>query len=260
MLKKIKWVSLLAIILFPAIVCAQGETHDKILNHPGYLATLEKVWQQSTSTDLTGKRSVSKALLMSGAVPGLGQVYNRSYLKAGIFAALEVAAWYITVDQHNKGNRLEDEFEAFADLHWNEEQYWQALADESPFDISEMDSLRAYERRTFSHHLPETKNQTYYENIGKYNQFNAGWDDTDTHRGEDSPYRESYTFMRKDANDAFELSRTFSTVIILNHIASALEAAYSTHKSNKKLSTVMRFKPMKYNGDYIPALALRVTW
>jgi len=66
--------------------------------------------------------------------------------------------------------------------------------------------------------------------------------------------------MRKDANDAFELSRTFSTVIILNHIVSALEAAYSTHKANTKLRTAMRFQPIRYNGGYIPAMVLRVAW
>ena len=153
-----------------------------------------------------------------------------------------------------------DEFEAFADLHWTEDEYWNALSAESGIDRLQMEALRAWERDQFSHHLPEQKNQTYYENIGKYNQFNIGWDDALENRVEDSELRESYTFMRKYANDAFELSRTFSTIIILNHIFSALEAAYSTNRANSRFSSAMRLKPMKYEGEYIPALALRVTW
>ncbi|MFQ5631553.1 MAG: DUF5683 domain-containing protein [bacterium] len=231
-----------------------------VLNHPGYLTMLENTWPQSQSTGFTGEKSVSKSLLMSAAVPGLGQAYNRSYLKAGIFVAIEAAALFITIDQHNKGNQREDEFEVFANLYWDEDTYWNALSAESGIDRSQMDALRAWERQNFSHHLPEDKNQTYFENIGKYNQFNIGWDDAIAHRERDSAHREQYTFMRRDANDAFELSRTFSTVIILNHIVSALEAAYTTHKGNTKLSTAMRFRPMRYNGDYIPAMTLRVAW
>lgn len=246
------------LLALPIAGFSQQRSAEPVLDHPGYLATLEQTWRQSQPGETA--RSVPKSLLMSALVPGLGQAGNRSYLKAGLFAALEVAAWYITIDQRNKGDRLERQFEAFADLYWNEDAYWNALSLESGIDRSQMDSLRVWERQNFSHHLPEEKNQTYYENVGKYDQFNIGWQDATNHKEFDSELRRDYTFQRKDANDAFELSRTFTTVIILNHIASALEAAYSTHKQNQRFTTAMRFQPMKYDGDYIPAMALRITW
>ncbi|MCA9740142.1 MAG: hypothetical protein H6695_12020 [Deferribacteres bacterium] len=256
MQKKIKLAAF--ILLLPTLALPQSSPRSKALSHPGYLATLEKSWpQEQIGINI---RSVPRSMLMSAMVPGLGQVGNKSYLKAGFFIALEAVSWYIALDQHSKGNDLETKFEAFADLYWNEDRYWDALSEESGISRSQMDSLRAWERGHFSHHLPEEKNQTYYENVGKYNQFNIGWQDANTHREFDSELRRDYTFQRKDANDAFELSRTFTTVIILNHIASALEAAYSTHKQNQRFSTAMRFKPMKYNGDYIPAMALRISW
>lgn len=257
-------------LIFGCILCtgvqffaanARPQPVSQRLQHPGYHATLETYWLPQEEVRASGvHKRVTKALLFSAAVPGLGQLSNRSYLKAGIFAAVEAVAWYLLIDQRNKGEQIEQEYELFADSHWDASRYWQALAEESGFDVTQLDSLRSWERSHFSHFLPDEKSQTYYENIGKYNQFNIGWDDASGHRERDSDNREAYTFMRKDSNDAFELSRTGSTIIIINHIASALEAAYTARRLNAGLVSAVRFKAMRNGREIVPAIAVRVLW
>ena len=202
-----------------------------------------------------------KAAIFSAVIPGAGQVYNRTYLRAGIFLAIEAASIYYIIDQNDKGDQLDADFKAFADQHWDATRYWSALADESGCDINDTTCLKDFERDNFSHYLPDTKNQTYYENIGKYNQFNIGWDDAEEHRGTDSALRESYTYMRRDSNDAYENARMATTILILNHIVSAAEAAYTAHKiQSKGAHASLNIVPRQYGKKIIPALAMRVTW
>lgn len=256
---KRKIISLLVLLSVPVSLGAQQPMREFYRSHPGYHATVETFWQETKSEGRGGSR-VAKALLMSAIIPGLGQAYNQDYWKVPIFLAVEGVTWFVVIDQTRKGDRLEEEFEAFADLHWSEDRYWQALAAESGFDVNDLDALRAYERASFSHHLPAEKNQTYYENIGKYNQFNIGWDDATEHRARDSERREVYTFMRKDSNDAFARARTASAIVLLNHIGSALEAGFTARSRQRQVTGAMRIEPMQYDRDIIPALALRLTW
>ncbi len=75
------------------------------------------------SSALVGGRSVPLAFGMSAVVPGLGQVYNRQWLKAGISLAAEVAllAGYIT--WRNDGLAGERAFRARAHAEWSPTQY-----------------------------------------------------------------------------------------------------------------------------------------
>jgi len=207
-------------------------------------------------------RSVKRAALFSAIIPGAGQLYNRSYLKSLAFLAIEAGSWLAYGRYTNLGNQKTDEFKRFADLHWDEGKYWQSLSDESGIPVQVRDKLREYEHASFSHFLPETKNQTYYENIGKYNQFNAGWDDgSHQARKEDSANREHYTFMRRDANDQFKRATLGVTVALFNHVISALEAAYSTYRFNQSQTRVSLGSQMQpYDTELVPALSLNLEW
>ncbi len=215
---------------------------------------------QKNEGQVNRSRRVSRALLLSAAVPGLGQLYNKSYWKSGLFFAVEVTSWFVYFNQTREGKRLRAEFRAFADQYWSPQRYWEAIANESGCDINDVQCLKEYERNNFSHHLPDEKNLTYYENIGKYNQFNIGWADAKAHRARDSELREKYMLMRKDSNDAFEMARLSASVVIINHIISALEAAFTAHKTNQKSYGFLRLEPQRKNGEIVPALALRITW
>lgn len=80
------------------------------------------------------------------------------------------------------------------------------------------------------------RTRDYYENIGKYYQFVAGWsdftessiqydeEDSETVVGAKTKLRSKYINKRKDSNDALKMATNFSTAIIVNHVISAFHA------------------------------------
>lgn len=226
---------------------------------PHYGVLVERHLQSFAPGDTPLTRA-RKALVLSMLVPGLGQVYNKSYLKAGAFIALEVISAYTYFQQSSRGDELDTKFKAYADAHWDPNRYWAALAAEFGCDITDFDCLKTFERESFSHHLPDAKNQTYYENIGKYDQFNIGWDDATAHKQRDSAHRERYTFMRKDSNDAYARARLGATIWILNHIVSGLEAGFSAHQKAKRTGHSLGFAPMRIGDHTVAVLEMSVRW
>jgi len=139
-----------------------------------------------------------------------------------------------------------------------------------------LDSLE-YTEKDFTHTLPDTKSQQYYEMIGKYDQFRGGWDDywdrvdTDSNGILDtdgqvyyeilefshtiirddgsidsifvvdhvSPNRLKYNGMRAKANDLLNQANQFVVFSILNHLLSAVDAALSANRYNKRKASEM---------------------
>lgn len=222
-----------------------------------------------TTTATKPKRSVGKALLFSAAIPGTGQFYNKSFLKGLAFAGIEIGAWAVNLVYTSRGNEKTETFQNYADAHWSEEKYWSSLAVDAKerhgltIDVNDRQGLKEYERAYFSHFLPDTRNQTYYENIGKYSQFNAGWDDSISGKANqhDSERRELYTFMRKDANDQFKIATYGASAVLINHLASMLDAAYSTYRFNhNQAKASMGIRMQRYNDELAPALCVNVEW
>jgi len=148
-----------------------------------------------------------------------------------------------------------------------------------------MDDLRSFERASFSHFLPEEKNQPYYENIGKYNQFIIGWQEfrkeilpeeigeepfTYAHyqsgelNGKDlrtiSPQRTSYTELQDDSDRNFKRATTLASVLLLNHIVSALDAAWTTKKFNRRVQAGLSVGQKIHQTEIVPVLRLGVIW
>jgi len=150
-------------------------------------------------------------------LPGSAQAANKNWIRAGLFAAIEVVSIYMIVDFRNRGASGERRYEQFADENWSVVQYSQWLIDyhevhgiQNPYlrdlenmiqeheaaftpdvDWNKVDLtvLRDVERNTpyvttddfdasnFSHVLPDYGSQQYYELIAKYYQYQAGWRD-----------------------------------------------------------------------------------
>jgi hypothetical protein len=80
--------------------------------------------------------------------------------------------------------------------------------------------------------------------IGKYDQFVVGWADVDTaifHNPNaalhsTSAMRLHYMDMRHDANVAYDRATASLIVMMVNHVASAFEAALSAKRHNDKLA------------------------
>lgn len=221
----------------------------------------DTVATESTVVRPEGWKSPRKALLLSAVVPGLGEFYAGSKWKTPIFLGAEVAGFVMYFTNTKKGDEKTDEFEAFADAHWSEQEYWEAVAREAGLDPNDIDALREYEAQHFSHSLHREKDQQYYEMIGKYDQFNAGWDDTDTHRGRDSKHRLEYEDMRAEANSFYKKATTGVTIVMVNHVLSAIDAAWTTVYHNNKLATAsLRASGLVYNNELVPMMGVQVDW
>jgi hypothetical protein len=227
-----------------------------------------------TRPDQGGKtKSVKKAFLYSLIVPGAGQVYNGSKIKAAVFLLCEAASWTGYFSYQSQGDRKTDDFNRFADTYWSQTKYedflyinWQVRDDDSVF-VDMNDPSSGY---YFTHHLPDTKTQQYYEMIGKYNQFVVGWADVDTtvfHNPVEaertvSPLRLHYEDMRYAANNAYDHATTSLIVMMVNHVVSAFEAALSAKRHNNRLDTEgggLSIKAIKArNGqEQFPMLTMR---
>ncbi len=228
-------------------------------------------------------------------LPGTGQIYNDDYLLAGVFFGVEVAAITLTVIYDNKGDEQTKVFENYANQHWSSVRYakWtlshleklnpDIYNDKARVDyynqnlfngdkvnwevLNELENevSRAPGGQYYSHRLAPYGDQQYYEMIGKYTQFNVGWEEfgdenTDFTFGEDDvvPQFKYYSKQRGKANDYYNGAKWAVITIVTNHFVSALEAAWGASRYNKKLQ--MKFSVQKetlgFYTDYYPKLNL----
>jgi len=150
----------------------------------------------------------------------------------------------------------------------------------------------------FTHNLPETKTQQYYEMIGKYHQFSCGWNDFEgyyisngtvvmdtlyvennqgvqepvivprlrlesgafdyTENGYTSPQVDFYEDLRNETNEAYEMGQNFLMVTLLNHVASAFDASYVI-KKKYQIDTQLRIENSE-KGEAIGLENYKVTY
>ncbi|MBN1211563.1 MAG: hypothetical protein JXA92_03220 [candidate division Zixibacteria bacterium] len=200
-------------------------------------------------------KSPVKAMLLSLAVPGLGQYYYGSKVKSAIFLGTEITAWTLHIMWHGDAEDMTDEFETFNREHWLESRYERFL-ELAYYGYTDDDDIPTGGDSAvgITHHLPDTRTQQYYEMTGKYNQFAWGWDDAVLDgdslgdfdesnppprivSDETTPYsslRFEYETMRADANDKFNDANKMITVAIINRIISGFEAYFMTRHRNKQ--------------------------
>ncbi len=228
---------------------------------------------------------------MSLVVPGAGEFYAESYWKSALFLAVEVGAWVLAYQYDRKGDRQTDFFQNFANQHWSVVQYAQYTIDNlvdpskrpyyeqnvflpgtgglPPWQRVNWDVLNAMEREIggfYSHTLPPYGEQQYFELIGKYPQFNQGWDDANLTLPPDyfvikanlTPRYLYYSEERGKANDYYRNATTFVTVALINHVVSAIDAAWSTSSYNRAVAEgTVHSVPGPYGMAYVPAIGVR---
>jgi hypothetical protein len=118
-----------------------------------------------------------------------------------------------------------------------------------PWMRIDWDQLNAFERSMgswYSHTLPHHGEQQYYELIGKYPQFNQGWDDATNpifnYGKKIAANFEFYSQMRGLANDYYYKAKTAAVITVANHILSAADAYFSARAINSKLSAEFRME------------------
>jgi hypothetical protein len=218
------------------------------------------------------KRTPLKPMLASLVIPGFGQYINRSPLwKTALFAGVEVAGIAGYISWTNKADDITKEYEHWADNHWDMRRW----VNDSAILLSDIQS-GGYPnvndvRIDGSHHITiivngkyesseillenpnieyvELRDWDFYEGVGKYDQFVAGWNDAKSNweivqkkikKGEDelivmTPNKQHYLQLRNDSNVLYKNAKFAASALLFNHIFSALDALWNTNK-NKELS------------------------
>jgi hypothetical protein len=226
--------------------------------------------------DSRGRKNPVLAGGLSLVLPGAGEAYSESYLLAGLFLALEAAGWYGRLAYLKKGDDATSIFERYADEHWSAVKYAEWLnanaknftgwnAGLPQISIDPNNTLQPWQRvdwaamntveaalEKFSHRLPYHGDQQYFELIGKYNQFSYGWDDklptgdgwSDYDRI--SPRFQEYAGMRGKANNHYSNASTIMSLIVINHVLSAADAAWAAARfnNNVKLHSRVLMNPL----------------
>lgn len=224
------------------------------------------------------RKSGLQAAAFSILLPGAGEYYVGEYWKAGGFLAAEVGLWVAYAVYTSKGNDQTTFFEEYADRNWSVvkyarwiEQYGPQLNPEAqgldglvtsndpnlpPWDRVDWVRLNRAEteigKKTgtyFSHQLPRRPEQQYYELIGKYGQYNPGWADANVdasnfHSALTKMFLD-YSQMRGKANDFYNIAGTAAKLIVLNHVLSALDAAWGAAVHNRSLKAEAHIQPVQ---------------
>ncbi|MCP4725535.1 MAG: hypothetical protein GY863_10885 [bacterium] len=188
-------------------------------------------------------KSILKAVALSALLPGAGQLYLGHKLRALGFIGAEIMMIYGWNSYDSKGEEIEKEFREYADTNWDEADY-RVWKDNLP------------PGSTFSHTLPGGKTQQYYEMIGKYNQFLAGWPDT-TEEPRESQMRLLYMRRQHESNRNYKRAELLVNLLLVNRVVSAVEAAVSVKRSNSKFKANLSFQPYCRTMEMIPVIHLQ---
>jgi len=257
-----------------------GQPSDGKLFLTGSLASDSKIIQKNYEVSQAleynfqtkDKKSPWLGGIMSLVIPGSGEIYAGEYLKAGVFLAIEAALITTAVIYDNKGDNQTENFENFANQNWDVERYadWtlnnlqvlnpslkeddyrpRVFNSDGTVNWGELNQLERDIGNGYSHSLAPYGDQQYYEMIGKYPQFSHGWSDSnpaDTDYHILSPNFKSYSTMRGDANDLYNVASTAVIGIYVNHFLSALDAAWSVSNYNSELAVKMRVEQLNLSG------------
>ena len=205
-------------------------------------------------------KSIPLGVGLSTVLPGAGQWYAEDKGIAIVYTALEAVFIAGTVYFNHQGELSVDEYEDYADLHWDVND-WLEVYDPNIDPTTHRSTV--YVDNT--HYSPENtddynammddiddgyyalyivKDYHFYENIGKYQQFKQGWDDW--YPGSEDPgdplngiigkYSDNqytYASMRLAANKLLDYATYFGTAIFLNHFISAIDAGFRIKKHNE---------------------------
>jgi hypothetical protein len=202
------WILVVAVIfaMFPVTArCADWQTSPFRAQVAGAPSSGQTTPDPATSPDspvpFNPKKNIGKAALFSLILPGTGELYAGSWMRAIPFFAIEVACWATFASYQSQGNKKTDEFEKFAGTRTNPNNFdyrtylWaeysmakddarNGTAGAYPANFEswsglDWDARIEYLPPPFTHDILTLDQQQYFEMIGKYfSQFAFGWKDT----------------------------------------------------------------------------------
>lgn len=196
-----------------------------------------------------GGKSPRRAFMYSMLVPGAGEFWAGSKKRAALFFGLEVIGLGMYLNWNGQGNDLEDDFRARADEEWDPYDYigWRKSRFSQSSSITHAMPCSVYVASAPTStpvpdaiaDCPDRDKQQYYELIGKYDQFIAGWGDVvdadsnrvtsftqiDSAENFTSANRLTYEVDRNESNKYLKRATNVLGLILVNHVISAIDAA-----------------------------------
>lgn len=237
----------------------------------------------------------ARGLMLSLVVPGGGQLYAGSKLKSVLFFTAEIVGWLMWNQYFKQGDIEREKFEAFADEHWKLENWvyqtpalsatygdviiegthhLQLLLEDGTYVTS--DTLTA----GWIEGSQVVRDLEFYENVGKYNQFVAGWDDLYDDFGNSAWWekqkkvgknfellvmtdnKKDYLDKRARHNKLLKFAKYSITAVMFNHLFSAVDAAWEVKKSSskKKIDVTANLFFSPYSSIGIGGIKVSLLW
>jgi hypothetical protein len=235
------------------------------------------------------KKSALRAAFYSAIVPGSGELYGGSFWKAALFVGLEIVGWATFYTYDSRADDKDTEMRSYADKYWDEKKYWSKLYydaklrgdifDDPPYDVDDNEILIDYNSQVVenlrfledelghTHQLPETKTQQYYEMIYKYlTQFGNAWEDADFNKvyygntNTMTPMMFEYRDLRNDMNHLYDIATTITNLILINHLASAIDAALTVRGYNRRVHISAKIEKKQYLFEKVNMYGLQISW
>jgi len=186
-------------------------------------------------------KSAGKAFLYSLAMPGAGHLYA-GYKRGWVNVGVEGLSWITYFYYRDRGHTKEDEFEAYADDHWDYARWIsQCGCQGSPEDSL----IRGFR---------DDNRQQYYEDIGKISTYFGGWDDYSS-ANKESSNRRFYRGIRNDSNNFLKNANYALAAAFVNRIVSAVDVLRLVKKKGRAValgedtSLFIRLHSKPFNKD-----------
>lgn len=225
------------------------------------------------------------ALLEAALVPGLNQARRGQWAKAGVFVGVELLGLLMNNRLEAEGKDLDREFRAYADTHWSLGRYLEDRFARGEFAHEELwrpNPTEEWVNGTGSHVLPIAfseggygvpewwlegnavwhlvPTQQFYEMIGKYAQFQRGWDDYGADRAWEvtffSPNSDTYQDKRTASNDKLKAADAWMGLVVANHAVSLLETVIQRTRAGHRVELGIR----PVTPDRWPVNTLQLGW
>ncbi|MCL5019897.1 MAG: hypothetical protein M1426_05480, partial [Patescibacteria group bacterium] len=191
-----------------------------------------QVWYEGKS------KSMRNAVILTLLVPGAGEMYTGRIVRGLVFLGIEALGWTAYAHYNSKGDNIDAEFKRFADAHWDPAGYRTWAENYKAAHNGQLPD-------SYTHTLPDTKTQQYYEMIGKYDQFVKWWDDYKANVGAygQSERRLYYMERRHQSNINYKRAMIAGMVIFAKRIGSLVDTIWGVKKQNA-------YQAQRWSWDY----------
>lgn len=191
------------------------------------LLLVSNIYAQETPAKLKVDKRMVKNFMKSLIIPGWGQWENGNKIRGIVYVTAEIAGIYGYQSNFQAGTDKESEFKLFGDAHWD-----YTVWSYSDNGETACGNLRTHNMPTYIDSegiIQPIRDHHFYENISKYPEFVCGWDDISLKDDNDlTPNKSTYVDMRTRSNQLYRNAQIAGTLIMVNHLISAFDAALGT--------------------------------